>query len=203
MDRGAQLAILWQGSKDRRAGVGATPWILRGAPATNATSCLAEELNHSPPSHSRYRALKSKTAQVAKLGRNKPFVVASCLDARFLSRLRPFFRLVWMTFFGDLPSEDIARKRFRANASFADDSESLDESRERLLEYKAGEGWERVCILLAPSDSESLDDPEVTTGIEQSPGEYLSDTRVLGEKMNKITYGVFQGYVCPLSGSKY
>ncbi|KAJ7699301.1 hypothetical protein B0H17DRAFT_1049399 [Mycena rosella] len=49
-----------------------------------------------------------------------------------------------MTFFGDFPSEDIAKKRF------AEHCEELGEAvpRERLLEYKVGEGWERVCILL-------------------------------------------------------
>ncbi|KAJ7146209.1 hypothetical protein C8R44DRAFT_863999 [Mycena epipterygia] len=116
---------------------------------------------------------------VVKLGRNKPFVVASCLDPRFLGRLRPFFRLVWMTFFGDFPSEDIAKKRF------SEDCEELGEAvhRERLLEYKVGEGWERVCILL---DSE---DPEES----ECPITLIGDTRAFGEKMNKLTYGVFQG----------
>ncbi|KAJ7756342.1 hypothetical protein B0H16DRAFT_1417393 [Mycena metata] len=117
---------------------------------------------------------------VAKLGRNKPFVVASCLDARFLGKLRPFFRLVWFTFFGDFPSEDITKKRF------ADHCEELSEAavpKERLLEYKLGEGWERVCILL---ENEVPEEAEYPTPV-------ISDTRAFGEKMNKLTYGVFQG----------
>ncbi|KAJ7938471.1 hypothetical protein B0H13DRAFT_2572675 [Mycena leptocephala] len=147
-------------------------------PAEPATS-LAQELvavtnRYSP---ARYGKLHSDQC-VAKLGRNKPFVVASCLDPRFLGRLRPFFRLVWMTFFGDFPSEEIAKKHF------AEHCEELGETvpKERLLEYKVGEGWERVCILL---ESEVQEESEYPTTI--------SDTRAFGEKMHKLTYGVFQG----------
>ncbi|KAJ6578784.1 hypothetical protein DFH09DRAFT_1448961 [Mycena vulgaris] len=118
---------------------------------------------------------------VAKLGRNKPFVVASCLDPHFLGRLRPFFRLVWMTFFGDFPSEDIAKKRFQVAEPCEEPGEAVP--RERLLEYKVGEGWERVCILL---DSDVPEESEY-------PAMIISDTRAFGEKMNKLTYGVFQG----------
>jgi hypothetical protein len=142
---------------------------------TGSGASLAQELvavaTRSPPRH--------HTKPVAKLGRNKPFVVASCLDPRFLGRLRPFFRLVWMTFFGDFPSEDITKKRF------AEHCENLGEDvpKERLLEYKAGEGWERVCILL---ESESPEDSEY-------PAAVISDTQAFGEQMHKLTYGVFQG----------
>ncbi|KAF7365907.1 hypothetical protein MVEN_00465700 [Mycena venus] len=118
---------------------------------------------------------------VAKLGRNKRFIVASCLDPRFLGRLRPFFRLVWMTFFGDFSSEDITKKRF------AEHCEELGEAaavpKERLLEYKVGDGWERLCILL---ESEAPEESEY-------PATVIGDTRAFGEKMHKLTYGVFQG----------
>ncbi|KAJ7092465.1 hypothetical protein B0H15DRAFT_175075 [Mycena belliarum] len=146
----------------------------------SAGTSLAQELVAVTTRYSPAQYGKTPTdGAVAKLGRNKPFVVASCLDPRFLRRLRPFFRLVWMTFFGDFPSEDIAKKRF------AEHCEELDEAvpRERLLEYKVGEGWERVCILL---DSDILGDCE-------DPSTTISDTRAFGEKMHKLTYGVFQG----------
>ncbi|KAJ6492917.1 hypothetical protein C8R47DRAFT_426722 [Mycena vitilis] len=148
---------------------------------------LAQELV-SVTATTRYSPVKSygkahNNECVAKLGRNKPFVVASCLDRRFLGRLRPFFRLVWMTFFGDFPSEDIAKKRF------AEHREELGEpqvQKERLLEYKAGEGWERVCILLESEVAEESDDWPGTSTV-------ISDARAFGEKMHKLTYGVFQG----------
>ncbi|KAJ7457030.1 hypothetical protein FB451DRAFT_1183541 [Mycena latifolia] len=150
--------------------------------ADSAGTSLAQELVAVTTRYSPARYGKVPTDEaVAKLGRNKPFVVASCLDPRFLRRLRPFFRLVWMTFFGDFPSEDIAKKRFAEHYEELDDSEAVP--RERLLEYKVGEGWERVCILL---DSDVPEESEY-------PATIISDTRAFGEKMHKLTYGVFQG----------
>ncbi|KAJ7459512.1 hypothetical protein B0H11DRAFT_2199252 [Mycena galericulata] len=160
-------------------------------PASSLTGAnLAQELvavtttRHSP---ARYGKAPTDEA-VAKLGRNKPFVVSSCLDARFLGRLRPFFKLVWMTFFGDFPSEDIAKKRFQAEHCAAAELGG-DVPLERLLEYKAGEGWERVCILLE-SEHDVTDSEE---SLAESQPAIISDTRAFGEQMNKITYGVFQG----------
>ncbi|KAJ7730251.1 hypothetical protein DFH07DRAFT_175137 [Mycena maculata] len=151
-------------------------------------SSLAQELvavtTRCPPVRPRYGygyGQKIATDEaVAKLGRNKPFVVASCLDARFLGRLRPFFRLVWMTFFGDFPSADIAKQRFEAELGGAEGP------RERLLEYKVGEGWERVCILLESDIDSEESESDCSAAI-------INDTRAFGDKMNKLTYGVFQG----------
>ncbi|KAJ7454967.1 hypothetical protein B0H11DRAFT_1926301 [Mycena galericulata] len=160
-------------------------------PASSSTGVnLAQELvavTTTRYSQTRYGKAPTDEA-VAKLGRNKPFVVSSCLDARFLGRLRPFFKLVWMTFFGDFPSEDIAKKRFQAEHCAAAELGG-DVPRERLLEYKAGEGWERVCILLE-SEHDVTDSEE---SLAESQPTIISDTRAFGEQMNKITYGVFQG----------
>ncbi|KAJ6463547.1 hypothetical protein C8R45DRAFT_1107879 [Mycena sanguinolenta] len=146
-----------------------------GASLAQELVAVSTRYSHSPVRYGRLH----RDGCVAKLGRNKPFVVASCLDPRFLGRLRPFFRLVWMTFFGDFPSEDITKKRF------AEHCESIGETvpKERLLEYKVGEGWERVCILL---ESETLEESEY-------PAAAIGDTQAFGEKMHKLTYGVFQG----------
>ncbi|KAJ7271098.1 hypothetical protein C8J57DRAFT_1716273 [Mycena rebaudengoi] len=142
-------------------------------------SSLAHELVAVRTRYSSAHCTKAPSDEsVAKLGRNKPFVVASCLDQRFLSKLGRFFKLVWLTFFGDFPSEDIAKKRFCQELGDA-------VPRERLLEYKIGEGWERVCILLE-SEVTGESEPEYPMAI-------LTDTQAFGEKMNKLTYGVFQG----------
>ncbi|KAJ7153457.1 hypothetical protein C8R43DRAFT_446511 [Mycena crocata] len=151
-------------------------------PVDSPGSSLAQELVAASTRHSPTRYGKAPTPEsVAKLGRNKPFVVASCLDPRFLSRLRPFFRLVWFTFFGDFPSEDIAKKRFAQHC----EEELGENATERLIEYKVGEGWERVCILLESEAPEEESD--------YHPATSFSDKRALGDRMNKLTYGVFQG----------
>ncbi|KAJ6554474.1 hypothetical protein B0H19DRAFT_1377345 [Mycena capillaripes] len=148
---------------------------------TEPVASLAQELVAASTQTSPVRYGKPHSDEcIAKLGRNKRFVVACCLDPRFLGRLRPFFRLVWMTFFGDFPSEDIAKKRFAGHCEELGKDQAVP--KERLLEYKVGEGWERLCILLESEVAEESGCPTI-----------FGDTRAFGEKMHKLTYGVFQG----------
>lgn len=139
-----------------------------------------------PPPSSPARRGKAPRADaaVAKLGRNKPFVVAACLDARFLRRLRPFFPLVWLTFFGDFPSPSV-------DIAIVSAPHLADLGDARLLEHKVGDGWERVCILLQRDppnpDCDDVEYPASTISL------IASDACTFGEKMNRLTYGIFQG----------
>ncbi|KAJ7054718.1 hypothetical protein C8F01DRAFT_1374317 [Mycena amicta] len=118
---------------------------------------------------------------IAKLGRNKPFVVSACLDARFLRRLRPFFPIVWLTFFGDFPAA-ASIKGFHGAGLGAD---------VQLLEHKVGDGWERVCVLLDAREEED-DEAEKAPTHEKALLDD-ADSFAFGERIHRLTYGVFQG----------
>ncbi|KAJ7222197.1 hypothetical protein GGX14DRAFT_540339 [Mycena pura] len=155
----------------------------------NGVPSLAQELGAAttgapPSSPTRHGKAPRADAAVAKLGRNKPFVVAACLDARFLRRLRPFFPLVWLTFFSDFPSPSV-------DIAIASAPHLADLGDARLLEHKVGDGWERLCILLQrdPPDADCDDVEYPASTISLS----ASDACTFGEKMNRLTHGVFQG----------
>ncbi|CAK5271206.1 unnamed protein product [Mycena citricolor] len=153
---------------------------------------LAQTAASPPPTPSKLSNAKRPTL-ITKLGRNKPFVISSCLDPRFLDRLRPFFKVVWMTFFGDFPSTELAQKRFDFDQA---------QARTLMVEYKAGEGWERVCLLLhrepdSDSDSELASSSDEDDSDLDSDGAgnraFSGDVHAFRRRMHKLTYGLFQG----------
>ncbi|KAF7307858.1 hypothetical protein MKEN_01146100 [Mycena kentingensis (nom. inval.)] len=167
----------------RRGAAGRTK-LNKAAPTAGASFSLL-----SPAQKPQPLLAPQSQIQIQKLGRNKPFVVSACLDARgpFLRRLRQHtrFPLVWLTFFGDMrvpvrgsPGGGNARER------------ELEREGMRLLEHKMGDGWERFCVLLRGSD----EDEDVGDDLdEESTVATYECPEKIGERIHRLTYGIFQG----------
>ncbi|EON69538.1 hypothetical protein W97_08798 [Coniosporium apollinis CBS 100218] len=122
-----------------------------------------------------YKSVESTIGQAII---SKTLTVATYIDPGFIGRWIPMCRAMWSAFYGGATLDPtILQRRF---------VEHYEEVRtlvpkERLLEYKVGEGWDRLCEFTG-KEIPDVDFPRV------------NETKEFGATMDKMVKGRFQNF---------